>query len=104
MPPATKSQGAGAFQSSEMPWPRVTSMVARPSTTAPDRKEKAAAATGSPRPRASCELIGAWTAMKAPDAMPSADQNSPIIAVPPARSGLLYVSRDLHRDDLVGIL
>ena len=30
-----------------------------PSTTAPDRNENAAAATGSPRPRASCELIGA---------------------------------------------
>src|SRR3954471_5602698 len=83
MPPATNSQGAGAFQSSEMPCSFTTVTEMMPSTTAPDRNENAAAATGRPRPRASCELIGAWMAMKAPDRMPRSDQTTPIIVVCP---------------------
>src|SRR5690242_6084077 len=99
MPPAMNSQGAGAFQSSDMPCTRTTAKAMMPSTMAPDRKENAAAATGRPRPRANCELIGAWMAMKAPDRMPSRDQTAPIIVMP-----LLDVGRDLQRHDLVGIL
>src|SRR6187402_1887275 len=99
MPPAMNSQGAGAFQSSEMSFNFTTATEMMPSTIAPDRNENAAAATGRPRPRASCELIGACMAMNAPDRMPRSDQTTPIMVVSP----LLDVGRDLQRHDLVGI-
>src|SRR4051794_16112393 len=99
MPPATNSQGAGAFQSRETPCNFTTAIEMMPSTIAPDRNENAAAATGRPRSRASCELIGACTAMKAPDRMPSTDQTTPIIVVLP----LLHVRRNLQRYYLVGV-
>ena len=42
----------------------------------------AAAATGSPSPRASCALIGACSATSAPATMPSTDQKAVIVAIP----------------------
>src|SRR3569623_3684889 len=73
-PPAMNSHQAGCDQLIVVCAAAETEKVTIASTTAPAAKETKAAANGSPRSRPSWALIGACTAMQAPEMTPRSTQ------------------------------
>ena len=78
-PPARNIHSGGTRQAMSIPCACDSTSVMRMSTTDPATKEAAAAATGMPRPRASCALIGACSAISVPARMPTSDQTIPML-------------------------
>ena len=81
-PPTTNIHSGGTRQAMEVPCACDTTNVSAMSTTAPATNDAAAAASGIPRPRDSCALIGPCRAISMPATIPTIDQTMPIARYP----------------------